>query len=636
MPESVAVLDPQPFDSLPVGVVSVDSGGTVLQVNQCLAAWLGQSPQALVGRPIDQCLTRAARALYHTHVLPTLQLHGRLQELALWLDAGGTALPVLACASLTQQPGGAVVQLVLSPMRERLRVEAELIRARRAADSAPVVLFEYELNAQGRGSFGYTSAGLRTLYGQLAEAHLPDARVWACVHPDDLPGLLQARAESARTLAAWSRRYRARAPGSEAWVWHGIDAQPERGAEGQVVWYGTIADVTRQREMEQAEQQREAAQQASQAKSEFLARMSHELRTPLNGIIGFAQLLQIDQAHPLHADQRRRLQIVAASGQRLLALINEVLDISRIEAGRLQLELQALPLQPLLQQAVAAVEPMSAAAGLTVALHCPPGVAVLGDALRLGQVMANLLSNAVKYNRNQGVVDVTVAAQGAELAIQVRDTGPGMTTAQLQQLFQPFNRLGAERSQTEGSGLGLVIARQLVQAMGGRLEVRSQLGQGSVFSVMLPCAEAQATEPVAAVPVDKAASRPGQPQRRVLYVEDSPVNALLVSQVLETLGTLAVRVEPSGESALQAVAQWQPELLLLDMNLGDMDGFELLSRVRALPGMRQVPAVAVSADAMPEHVGRALAHGFQDYWTKPLDVPRLLADVRSLVESQAR
>ncbi|MBQ0931427.1 PAS domain-containing hybrid sensor histidine kinase/response regulator [Ideonella alba] len=610
------------WDDLPVGVALVSAAGELIEANACLAQWLGQPVGLLRGSRIDDWLTRAGRVLYHTHVLPTLHLHGQLQELSLSLQSGDMTLPVLACASLGGAVDARTVRLVMSPMRERQRLERQLQRAQRAADAAPVLLFEYERDALGRGVFTYLSAGVERLYGPVEQASMvPEQALWSHVHPDDLPGLLRAREDSVRAGGVWGGHFRVRAQGASDWAIDDILATPQPMGDDRWTWYGTIADVTRQHEIEQSAQLREAAQRASAAKSEFMARTSHELRTPLNGILGFSQLMAEDAREPLGPEQRRRLGVVNASAMQLLALINELLDIARIEAGELRLLMQPVRLLPLLQQALAAIEPMATGAGLSMTLQCPFTVAVQADATRLQQVLTNLLSNAVKYNIRQGQVAVVVRHADAQVRIDVQDSGPGMSAAQLRQLFQPFNRLGAERTATEGSGLGLVISRQLVEAMGGRLEVTSQPGQGSTFSVTLSTAAARP----AAVPREEGmpGARPPGPRRRVLYAEDNPVNALLMEQVLAPLDGVELRLAASGEEALACAAQWPPDLLLLDMHLGDMDGRTLLGRLRDLPGLAGVPAVAVSADAMPDDVALARASGFQDYWTKPIDVHRL-------------
>ncbi|KQP18260.1 PAS domain-containing hybrid sensor histidine kinase/response regulator [Pseudorhodoferax sp. Leaf267] len=627
-------MDPAPpdFDALPIGVLSVDLGGRVLAANACLAGWLGQPAAALAGLHVDQLLTHGGRVLYHTYLLTTLRMRGQVQELTLALDARDGPIHVLTCASLRSEGGTSVVQLAFSPMRERLRVEAELQRVQRAADAAPALLFAYERDRSGAGRFTYASAGLRTLYG-LAPGSVCDAdrAVWEQVHPDDRAGLLAARDAAQAAGRLWEFRYRARRDLAQPWSWHALRATSGGSLDGCTVWHGTVSDVTRDLALQEAALERDVAAQASKAKSEFLARMSHELRTPLNGIIGFSRLLAADTQRPLDVEQSRRVQLIESSGHLLLSLIDEVLDIARIEAGRLQLHLGPVPLAPLLQRAVAALEPTMLAHGVTATVDCPPDFAVHADGSRLEQVLSNLLSNAVKYNRPGGRITVSaVASEADRVAIAVQDTGHGLTEDQLRQMFQPFNRLGAEKTRTEGVGLGLVITRSLVEAMQGSVGVQSVAGAGTTFTVVLP--RAQAALPASTVACAEAndAAAQGAP-RRVLCAEDNPVNATLMQAVLEVLPGVEVYIGATGEDTLRDAALHPPHLLLLDVQLPDMDGYELLRRLRALPGLAQTPAVVVSADAMPEDLARAKAHGCVAYWTKPISVERVRAEVRRML-----
>ncbi len=632
-------MDPQAadFDALPVGVLSVSLGGQVLAANRCLAEWLGNAPAELQSQHIDRLLTRGGRVLYHTYLLPTLRVHGQVQELALALDARDGPIHVLTCASLRDDGDEPVVQLAFSPMRERLRVEAELQRVQRAADAAPALLFEYERDDGGSGRFSYASAGLRTLYGMPPDAARDaDGAVWEQVHPDDRTALLAARDAAQDGGQLWIFQYRARKSARQPWSWHALRATSQGRLDGHVVWHGTITDITRELALQEAALERDVADQANKAKSEFLARMSHELRTPLNGIIGFAKLLASDRRRPLDAEQSRRVQLIEGSGHLLLALINEVLDIARIEAGKLALHPRAVPLLPLLQRAVSALEPMMRDRDVTAALHCPPDIVVLADTDRLEQVMANLLSNAVKYNRHSGSITVSVAAQGSDaVAISVSDTGRGMAKEQLQQMFQPFNRLGAEKTAIQGVGLGLVITRNLVEAMDGRMDVDSEEGAGSTFTLVLPRSTAAPTDDS---PQDAMAAGPRSlqlPTRTVLCAEDNPVNATLLEAVLEDVPGLAVRIGTNGEDTLRIAKEHPPHLLLLDMQLPDMDGIELLARLRQLPGLAHTPAIVVSADAMPGDMERALAKGFSAYWTKPINVATVQSEVLRILADSA-
>lgn len=627
---------PADFDGLPIGVLSVALDGQVLAANTCLAAWLGMPAAALPGSHVDKLLTHGGRVLYHTYLLPTLRVRGQVQELTLALDARDGPIHVLTCANLRGEGETSVVQLAFSPMRERLRVEAELQRVQRAADAAPALLFAYERDRTGAGRFTYASAGLRTLYGlSPGSAGDSDRAVWEQVHPDDRDALLAARDDSLAGGQLWEFRYRARRASTLPWSWHALRATSQGSLDGCTVWHGTVSDVTRDLMLQEAALERDVAAQANKAKSEFLARMSHELRTPLNGIIGFSHLLASDRHRPLDAEQSRRVQLIESSGQLLLSLIDEVLDIARIEAGRLDLHPGPVPLAPLLQRAVAALEPTMHAREVTARIDCPLDIAVHADSSRLEQVLSNLLSNAAKYNRQGGQIVVSAAARdAASVAVAVHDTGHGLTEDQLRQMFQPFNRLGAEKTRTEGVGLGLVITRSLVEAMQGCLEVQSVEGTGTSFTVVLPRSKA-------ALPASTVESgEPTEPAprgvlRRVLCAEDNPVNATLMQAVLEDLPGVAVYIGATGEDTLRHAALHPPQLLLLDMQLPDMNGYELLRRLRALPGLARTPAVVVSADAMPEDVARAKEQGFVAYWTKPISVERVRAEVLRMLADAA-
>ncbi|RTL35427.1 MAG: response regulator [Burkholderiales bacterium] len=620
------------LERLPVGVLQVRLDGRIHAINGCLGGWLGSAPSALLGQPVDQILSRPGRVLYHTHLVPTLRLHGQVQELSLSLQSTSGRVQVLCSASLLGQPGqpdSLLAELVMSPMRERLRIEAELARVQRSADAAPVVLFECVREVDGRSWLNYASAGLVSLYGLTAESvSFTDAPWLACVQEDDRAELLARRDASAESRTMWTAQFRARA-GSGPWRQHRLRAQPYAEPDGRMVWYGTIVDATEQVAVEDAERERDAAERANRSKSEFLARMSHELRTPLNAIIGFSHLLDAD---PALADSQahQRLGIIHTAGQQLLTLIDEVLDISRIESGRLQLDLAPVALGGLVEQVCQSLEPARLARGLTLTLPAAPSPAVQADEARLRQVLNNLVSNAIKYTREAGWVAVDVTASATHAQVRVRDNGPGLSPTQQQQLFQPFNRLGAERSRVQGTGLGLVITRHLVESMGGTLSVESAPGEGCCFSVELPLAS---TPPDTAqdflAPV--APTPPAGRSWQVLYTEDDPVNALLMQAVLERIPGVTLHVAGSGAEACRLAESQVPDLLMLDMTLPDMDGRELLQRLRADPRLASVPAVAVSADAMPDEIRRTLASGFDAYWTKPLDIEHLPAALHALL-----
>lgn len=602
------------LEGLPVGVLHVNLNAEILALNRCLRGWLGlanEDSAAWVGLPVDQLLSRPGRVLYHTHLLPTLRLHGEVQELSLALRAPSGTVHVLCSARLLERPEGPIAQLVLSPMRERLRIEAELARVQRAADAAPLSLFECVRDANGRSWIGYASAGLISLYGITPESvHFSDAPWLEQISPDDRPALLASRDASAERMTLWRCEFRARS-GSGPWRIHRLLAQPYAEPDGRTVWYGAIGDVTDAATAAAAALERDAAERASRSKSEFLARMSHELRTPLNAVIGFSHLLGED-LRPSHPELLQRVALIQAAGRHLLHLVDDVLDIGRIEAGQLRLHLAPVNLGPLVAQVCAELDGARQARGLELDVQVDDLPAVHADETRLRQVLTNLVSNAIKYTREQSLVQVRAHAEGNRVSLSVQDDGPGLSPSQRQQLFQPFNRLGAERSRVEGTGLGLVISRHLVESMGGELQLAESAGRGCCFEVTLPRAEAAAAPAAPAAPPSPALStttlRAGR-RWELLYAEDNEVNALLMQAFLARYPNLVLSVAPSGAAALARARQQPPDLLLLDMSLPDMDGRTLLALMRAEPSLAHIPAVAVTAEAMPDERARALAAG---------------------------
>jgi len=467
----------------------------------------------------------------------------------------------------------------------------------------------------------------------------------ACVHPDDRAAVDDAYSESLRTREPYRVEHRLLMPdGRVKWVVEQGDTNYDD--QGRPLHsLGTVQDISEARRQQKeltalnasleqrvAErtqalaQAKDEAERASAAKTEFLSRMSHELRTPLNAILGFGQLLELATLGAEDADHVRE---ILCAGRHLLELIDEMLDLSTIEAGRIQLHLQPVPLPALVDECVRLITPAAEQAGLRLAWRidadCLP---VHADRNRLRQILLNLLSNAVKYNRAGG--EVLVGAQCADgvCELLVRDSGPGLSAEQIERLFQPFERLDADRSGNPGTGIGLSLCKRLVELMGGSIDVTSRLGEGSTFRVRLPTDPAAMRAAAEAAPA--AALRPiGSTPADVLYVEDNETNQWLMQLILQRHGGLRLRIAADADTALVMAAQEPPTLLLLDIQLPGLDGHTLLARLRAAGCA--APAVAVSANAMPADLIRAQAAGFVDYLTKPLDLRRTLAVIDRLL-----
>ena len=398
-----------------------------------------------------------------------------------------------------------------------------------------------------------------------------------------------------------------------------------------------VEDITEHLRLEVSERALQQAEAANHAKSEFLSRMSHELRTPLNAMIGFAQLLGLDRDPGLLAHQREWTQQIQRAGWHLLEMINDTLDLSRIESGSVALKLVPVTVQPLVVACQAMVATVAAQRKVEfvdrLGEASSAGLAVLADATRLKQVLTNLLSNAVKYNREGGTVTISARAingpAGNAVEIIVADTGLGMTAAQQAALFQPYNRLGREQSNIEGTGIGLVISRLLAERMGGTLEARSVEGQGSIFTLRLRAAES--AEP----PMTRYTHTSPAPyqQRLVHYVEDNETNIEVMRGILAQRAQITLETSTLGLDGLFAIRASQPDLVLLDMQLPDISGLELLRHLKQDDSVGRIPVVVVSADATLQQTQSALTLGALHYVTKPVNVAHFLQIVDEIMEA---
>ena len=376
----------------------------------------------------------------------------------------------------------------------------------------------------------------------------------------------------------------------------------------------------------------EEARNANQAKSAFLSSMSHELRTPLNAILGFAQILTSDKLPSTLPQKKEFAQHILKSGRHLLTLINEILDLAKIESGTVALSLEPVALDDILEECHSMLEPLAAQRGIRLLFPEACALNVVADRTRLKQILLNLLSNAIKYNRDGGavVVDCALTAPG-QLRLSVQDTGLGLRPEQLALLFQPFNRLGQEAGKEEGTGIGLVVTKRLVELMGGAINVSSTQGVGSMFSV-----EMRATEPVparleadAARAVADAVPEGVDRLATLLYVEDNPANLKLVEEIVRYRPDLRLLSAPDGHLGVELARAHLPDLILMDLNLPCVSGYDALQLLRADPRTSAIPIIALTANAMPRDIEKGLAHGFFRYLTKPINIDEFTEAINS-------
>jgi CheY-like chemotaxis protein len=345
------------------------------------------------------------------------------------------------------------------------------------------------------------------------------------------------------------------------------------------------------------------------------------LRTPLNAVLGFTQLLEIEAGRSPVELQRQRLGHIRQAGEHLLSLINDMLDLSSLDFGQIKLQLQPVDLSGLLAEARALVEPIALEHQVALRVSACEGQ-VLADAGRLRQALVKVMSNAVKYTQPQGEVRVDALGDAQALTVRLGSGGRGSTAEQLLAMFEPFNRLGLETGGIDNAGIGLVIAKGLLEGMGGSIAVATNPpGDGALLEIRLPRAGAGAPRDAAAPDTDTPALRNG----RLLYIEDNPVNVLLVEELVRGLPGLTLASECTGGAGVRHALQHHPDLVLVDIQLPDFDGFEVLRRLRADPRTADIPCVALSANAMPDDIARAREVGFADYWTKPIDFKAIVS-----------
>jgi PAS domain S-box-containing protein len=411
--------------------------------------------------------------------------------------------------------------------------------------------------------------------------------------------------------------------------------------------FAAARDVTDRKRLDQVLQEKNVelenaksvAEKANLAKSDFLSGMSHELRSPLNAILGFAQLMESDSPPPPPSQKENIAQILQA-GWHLLKLINEILDLAKIESGKVSMSAEPVSLAAVMRDCQAIMESQAQQHDIRITFpQVDINWFVHADQTRVKQVLINLLSNAIKYNREQGTVEVTcTASTPGRIRVSIRDTGEGLSSEELAQLFQPFNRLRQEAGDEEGTGIGLVVAKQLVELMGGEIGVESTVGMGSVFWFELTSADA----PQFAVEVVKAAA-PAEPRvmqeaplRTLLYVEDNPANLKLVEQLIARRPDLRLLTAVNGRLGIEVARAARPEVILMDINLPDINGFEALKILRADPATAHIPVVALSANAMPRDIDKGLEAGFFRYLTKPIKIMEFMDMLHVTLEFAAK
>jgi protein-histidine pros-kinase len=613
------------IEAAPDAFIVVGASGGIQFVNQQTENLFGYPRIELIGQPIEMLVPDRARGKHpnlrgsygsHPAARPMRgrNLSGRRKD--------GTEFSVDISLTPLDTPQGLLVAAAVRDATERKEAEARFESLLEAAPDAIVVVDDKGIitvaNHRATDLFGYSRD---ELIGQPVEMLVPQQNREA--HPALRQGYVGHPA--VRPMGAGLQLWALRKDGSSFPV--DISLSPLETPAGILV-SAAVRDITDRVAAEEAlRAAKEEAEQASMAKSEFLSRMSHELRTPLTAILGFTELLQLggmptDQ-RDLFVDRTHR------AGQHLLSLINDVLDISRVEAGSLALSIEPVDAAQLVEEANELIAPMAQSRRIAIANTVHEAV-VIADKGRLRQVLLNLLSNAVKYNRESGSIAISSRTADGFVSVTVSDTGPGIAAQDLSRLFQPFERLGVQTGEIEGTGIGLAISRGLMEMMGGSIGVSSAVGEGTRFTVTLPAAER-------AELVTTTAGEPGTagPTATVLYIEDNTSNTALVESALSLRPHIRFISAVQGQLGLELAREHQPDLVLLDLHLPDMSGEAVLAGLMGDERTASTPVIVVSADATKNRIRDLLAAGARDYITKPLVIKDFLTAVDNALVDEA-
>jgi PAS domain S-box-containing protein len=635
------------YEFAPVGYLTLSGEGLIESINLSGTVLLGMERSKLMQRRFSQFVTPEDRERWHRFFAGLLQQDDKRDcELLLQRDDATRFSVRVDCLRMLRDGQAPTVRVVLTDVTERRRTEMALQQSRQLLELTMQIshtggwdldLVDYSSH-RTRGHdriFGYESPLPAWSYETFLEH----------VVAEDRPEVDRHFQEAIAATGDWDFVCRIRrVDGQVRWIEAaGGHQRDETGTVTRMA--GVVRDITEAKLQDQAlheknaelELARSAAEKANLAKSDFLSSMSHELRTPLNAILGFAQLMESSTPAPT-AKQQRDLDQILGAGWYLLELINEILDLALIESGRATLSREAVSLGEIMLECWAMIEPQAQKRKISVTFpKLDQPCYVDADRTRVKQVMINLLFNAIKYNEPGGQVTIDISrSQPNSIRVSIRDTGAGLPAEKLSELFQPFNRLGREAGAEEGTGIGLVVTKRLVELMGGTIGVDSTVGVGSVFWIEL----ALTTAPLTALQKAEHAAlvRPpadGTPQRSVLYVEDNPANLALIEDLVARLPGLHMISAADGDLGIEFARAYQPAVILMDINLPGISGLEAMKIIRADPETAHIPIIALSANALAHDIARGMEAGFFRYLTKPIRLKEFMDALDSALELAA-
>jgi len=625
-------------NAAPDGIVVCDQQGNILLVNNQAERMFGYPRAELLGSSIEQLIPERFRERHPKHV-STYSSAPRSRPMGSGLSLSGrrrdgSEFPVEISLSPIASPKGVVISAAIRDVTDRKQIEAEARRANAylvsAVDSIQDAFSLYDeedrvvlVNSTFRELFGASLPG--PIVGRKFSEIIDDVIAGGMVElGDESPVAFRDRWLAYHRLPTGALEVRLR------------DGHALRVVDRPTAEHGTVSlilDITEDKlRADELRRAREQAEAASAAKSDFLSSMSHELRTPLNAILGFAQLLQRDKKEPLSGRQLERIDHVLRGGEHLLRLIDEVLDLSRIEAGNITISAEPVDVQQVISEVASTLEPMAQRAGIELVVpHGGLVGRVLADRTRLAQILMNYGSNAIKYGRSGGHATFRVSREGGMARISVVDDGIGIPEDKRAKIFEPFQRAGQETGPIQGTGIGLAISKRLAELMRGSVGFTTEAARGSSFWVDVPLESPEAELPVPAAHVAADSPLTTGPRHKIIYIEDNPSNIAFMRELMEDLSSIELVTAPTAEIGLELVRAHKPHVVIMDINLPGMSGIEATKQLAQWPETKDIPVIALSAAALAKDTTRGREAGFYRYLTKPVKVDELTAVLEELL-----